>query len=138
VREIQKARELLNFNPVLNMQELLSEQIDIANESDFTSEFIMLLYREKDGGSCPHCQNSWQKISVDNIYATFHYFDPVCSCYSKCRICKGSLHREIAMNFEGCTSCGTKKNKIVSVDEKVKQINKYKSGFKKLNTGGTP
>lgn len=123
---------------IRDMQKLLEKQIDIANEMNFPPEYIVLLHLEKDGGKCPRCGKEWNKVPVKNVYADFHYYDPACGCYGRCkplvdedrnmRGCGNSLHREKAMGVEGCTTCNLKASRTVKMKAE-EQVQKYMRGY---------
>lgn len=123
-----------------DMQTLLKKQIGIANEMNFPAEFIVLLHLESDGGKCPRCGQDWKKIVAKNEYASFHYYDPACGCYGRCkpivdgtkvRGCGNSLHREKAMGIEGCTSCSREASKAIKMKAE-DQVKQYMAGYKIL------
>ena len=40
-----------------------------------------------DGGKCSTCGREWERVDVDNIFAKYFYYRPVCKCYQTCPWC---------------------------------------------------
>ena len=83
------------------------KRADILSESGATEGAIMLLL-EAYGGKCPYCSEPWRKVSVDNPFSRYDYYQPACHCYVRCWHCghlhieEKAAHREVVQ----CANCG--------------------------------
>ena len=113
----------VNYNQTKITAEL-DKQIEVSNQAGFSSEYVLLLTLEKDGGLCPRCGKPWKKVVVKNYLADFMYHAPDCACFPSCLRCGSSLHREAAINLSTCSTCGFRK-----VTPAERSLNNYVNGY---------
>lgn len=111
---MNEAKQVEECHRVYVTEELVEKGFQRILEGDNSVALAATL--ERRGGPCPLCGKEFKRLTVDNAYGKFTYYQPDCRCYKVCasvRVpggtapgCGRYLIAEREMMIPHCTSCG--------------------------------